>query len=210
MECNLQRISLIAIWFLPVPCTNFINKKKTLLQLYVSLVRPHVEYAAPVWDPHLAQDINMLENVQKFGLRVCSKQWDTGYSELLNMCNLSTLENHRLYLKLCHLFKIVNGLCYFPSGVIVPRHNPSHAMRPLILSNPLPGQIAFSIHSSRTLCGSGTTCQITWYVLLTTLILNIYLDHLLSLIIYEYHKSSLVPRPPPRLSCGRGLGTRLP
>ena len=29
MECNLQRISLIAIWFLPVPCTNFINKKKT-------------------------------------------------------------------------------------------------------------------------------------------------------------------------------------
>ena len=66
---------------------------RTLLQLYVSLVRPHVEYAAPVWDPHLAQDINMLENVQKFDLRVCSKQWDTGYSELLNMCNLSTLEN---------------------------------------------------------------------------------------------------------------------
>ena len=109
---------------------------RTLLQLYVSLVRPHVEYAAPVWDPHLAQDINMLENVQKFGLRVCSKQWDTGYSELLNMCNLSTLENRRLYLKLCHLFKIVNGLCYFPSGVIVPRHNPSHAMRPLMLEQP--------------------------------------------------------------------------
>ena len=78
----------------------------------------------------------MLENVQKFGLRVCSKQWDTGYSELLNMCNLSTLENRRLYLKLCHLFKIVNGLCYFPSGVIVPRHNPSHAMRPLMLEQP--------------------------------------------------------------------------
>ena len=109
---------------------------RTLLQLYVSLVRPHVEYAAPVWDPHLAQDINMLENVQKFGLRVSSKQWDTGYSELLNMCNLSTLENRRLYLKLCHLFKIVNGLCYFPSGVIVPRHNPSHAMRPLMLEQP--------------------------------------------------------------------------
>ena len=26
---------------------------ETLNQLYVSFVRPHLEYAAPVWDPHL-------------------------------------------------------------------------------------------------------------------------------------------------------------
>ena len=35
----------------------------TLLQLYLSLVRPHTEYAAPVWDPHLLSDINSLENL---------------------------------------------------------------------------------------------------------------------------------------------------
>ena len=34
-----------------------------LLQLYLSLVRPHTEYAAPVWDPHLLSDINSLENL---------------------------------------------------------------------------------------------------------------------------------------------------
>ena len=52
----------------------------TLVQLYIyiytSLVRPHIEYAAPVWDPHQLQNINKIENVQKFALRMCGKQWD--------------------------------------------------------------------------------------------------------------------------------------
>ena len=39
MECNLQRISLIAIWFLPVPCTNFINKKKK--KKFVCIIKVH-------------------------------------------------------------------------------------------------------------------------------------------------------------------------
>ena len=36
-----------------------------LLELYSVLVRPHLEYAAPIWDPHLTKDINKLENVPK-------------------------------------------------------------------------------------------------------------------------------------------------
>ena len=78
----------------------------TLLKLYTSLVQPHVEYAAPVWDPSTVQDIQHLESVQNFALRVSSKQWDLGYSELLDTCNLPTLENQRLYMKLCHLLKL--------------------------------------------------------------------------------------------------------
>ena len=108
----------------------------TLLRLYTSLVRPHVEYAAPVWDPSAVQDIQSLESVQKFALRVCSKQWNSGYSELLDMFSLSTLENRRLYLKLCHLFKIVRGLCYFPPDIVVPRFNHSHFSRSYLLQQP--------------------------------------------------------------------------
>ena len=37
-----------------------------LLQLYLSMVRPHVEYAAAVWSPHLKKDIALFEGVQKF------------------------------------------------------------------------------------------------------------------------------------------------
>ena len=42
----------------------------TLFQLYLSFVRPLLEYAAPVWDPHHKGLIDSLESVQKFGLKV--------------------------------------------------------------------------------------------------------------------------------------------
>ena len=32
-----------------------------LLELYSVLVRPHQEYAAPIWNPHLTKDINKLD-----------------------------------------------------------------------------------------------------------------------------------------------------
>ena len=38
----------------------------TLLQLYKACIRPHLEYAAPLWDPHQLGLIKCLENVQKF------------------------------------------------------------------------------------------------------------------------------------------------
>ena len=48
----------------------------TLLQIYIALVRPHLEYASPVWSPHLSKDINSIEDVQKFALRICAKSWE--------------------------------------------------------------------------------------------------------------------------------------
>jgi hypothetical protein len=112
------------------------SDSRSLRQLYISLVRPHLDYAAQVWDPHLQRDINSIEKVQKFALRVCSKQWDTGYCELLDTFNLPSLQNRRLYLKLCHLFKIVHGLCYFPSEIVVPATTLTHSSRSLILQQP--------------------------------------------------------------------------
>ena len=38
--------------------------------IYQSLIRPHLEYACSVWDPHLKKDIERLEGVQKFGMKV--------------------------------------------------------------------------------------------------------------------------------------------
>ena len=53
--------------------------QQSLYSLYSALVRPNLEYAAPVWDPHLAKDITKLENVQRFAVKMCSKQSDLGY-----------------------------------------------------------------------------------------------------------------------------------
>ena len=85
----------------------------TLRQLYISIVRPHMEYAAPVWDPHLRKDQDLLESTQKFACKLMTKTWDRGYDELLNMTNLPSLADKRLYLKPCSLYKIVYDLSYF-------------------------------------------------------------------------------------------------
>ena len=84
-----------------------------LLQLYISLVRPHLEYASPVWNPYLQKNINTLEEVQKFALRMCSKQRDQAYSQLLQLFNIPTLSECRLYLDLCTMFKVVHDYLNF-------------------------------------------------------------------------------------------------
>ena len=45
----------------------------TMLRLYVSFIRPHLEYAAAAWDPFLKKDIELIEDVQKLALKVCLK-----------------------------------------------------------------------------------------------------------------------------------------
>ena len=85
------------------------SSQGTLLQLYLSFVRPIVEYAAPVWDPHYACHIQALEKVQKFALRMSAKLWDHDYNQLLLLFGLPTLESRRKILKLCYLAGTLRG-----------------------------------------------------------------------------------------------------
>ena len=41
-----------------------------MIEIYKTLIRPHLEYVAPVWAPHLTRDIANLEKVQRFGLKL--------------------------------------------------------------------------------------------------------------------------------------------
>ena len=50
-----------------------------LKQLYLSLVRLHLEYGCQVWNPHLVKDREALENVQKFACRIATAHWDENY-----------------------------------------------------------------------------------------------------------------------------------
>ena len=89
--------------------------QETLKQLYISLVRPHVEYACQVWDPYLDKDKKLLEDVQKFGCKIASHQWDSSYQDLLQLLELQTLEERRLHLKLGVLFKIIHSFHDIPT-----------------------------------------------------------------------------------------------
>ena len=48
------------------------KERKIILQLYKSLVRPHLEYAVQAWNPYLAKDITILEKVQRRATRMIS------------------------------------------------------------------------------------------------------------------------------------------
>ena len=50
---------------------------------------------------------------------MCAKSWDTNYQELLQLFSLPDLQQHKLHLDLCTMFRIINGLFYFPNDVFV-------------------------------------------------------------------------------------------
>ena len=88
-----------------------------MLQLYLSVVRPHVDYAASIWSPYMKKDKTLLENVQKFALHMATRCWDSSYQDLLELVDLPTLEHQRLEVRLCLLYRIIHNLCYFDSSV---------------------------------------------------------------------------------------------
>ena len=96
----------------------------TLRSLYVTLIRPHLEYAVHVWDPHLRKDIDNLESVQRFATKVCTKAWNTlQYQERFESLHLDTLRTRRTYLTCISLFM---GCLPFLHNSPVTLSNSSH------------------------------------------------------------------------------------
>ena len=88
----------------------------TLKTLYIAFVRLHLEYAIPVWNPHLKKDILALESVQRLATKICTKAGHgITYEDRLEQLNFTTLESRRRSLNLCYLFKLMNGLTHFPN-----------------------------------------------------------------------------------------------
>ena len=130
-----------------------IQSPSIVLHLYLSLVRPCLEYASQVWEPYLLKDIKKIEDVQKFALRICCGQYQESYENLLDMFQIPTLANRRLYLSLCMFFNIVNEYVYLPqlhlaslSVQSIRHHHHPHMFRvPFAHSNSLKSSV---IHKS--------------------------------------------------------------
>ncbi len=88
----------------------------TLKQLYTSYIRPHLEYAVPVWDPHLRSHVTTLEFLQKFALKVCTKHWNTSYEDLLQLSGLPKLATRRTNLNLWFLHRVLKNVSLYPNA----------------------------------------------------------------------------------------------
>jgi len=88
---------------------------------YLTMVRLHLKYASVVWNPSIHKQIKMIEDVEKFAMKVVTRRWDTGCQDRLNA---PSLESRRLQ---SSMYKFVHGLCYFPPDIVSLR--PSFCQR---------------------------------------------------------------------------------
>jgi len=89
-----------------------IRDKEVSLQLYKSLVRPHLEYSIQAWRPHYQKDIDLMEGVERRGTKLISGLMDYTYKDRLNILKLTTLETRRLRGDLIEVFKMFKGFDY--------------------------------------------------------------------------------------------------
>lgn len=88
--------------------------------LFVSFVRPILEYGCVVWSPYYSVHINRLEAVQRRFMRFClrSFSWNNilpPYSQRLTLIKLPTITNHRKYLQFCFITNLINGCIISPA-----------------------------------------------------------------------------------------------
>ena len=80
-----------------------------MVQLYKSLVRPHMEYCSPVWSPYYNKDKVMLESVQHRFTRLFSELRAMSYEDRLETLRLWSLEERRNRQDLIEVYKMMHG-----------------------------------------------------------------------------------------------------
>ena len=154
-----------------------------------------LEYASSVWDAYLTQNIDAIERVQKFALKVCLKDWHSDYDNLLNRANVPPLAARRKVLKLCQLFTILKGHSHFPDFPTAKRASPypGQQTQPLCL-NSLPTLIYFKNPSSHLQLNYGTHYLQTYVTFSHCHILSrLYLLFVVLTVIYLFNSNPVLP-----------------
>ena len=81
-----------------------------LIFLYITLVRPILEYSSVVWAPHLRKHINILEAVQRRATRMIPNLKDMSYLDRLEKLNLFSLAYRRRRGDLIQVFKLLHSI----------------------------------------------------------------------------------------------------
>jgi len=91
------------------------RSKPVMLQLYKSLIRSKLEYCCPLWDPSLVQDIQMIEDVQRYFTKRITGMSDLSYWERISALQLQSLQRRRERYIIIHTWKTIAG--YVPNDI---------------------------------------------------------------------------------------------
>ena len=85
--------------------------KDTVLQLYESLVRPHLEYCVQCWNPYYRKDIQLIQKAQwrATSTRMIDSLKKYSYHKRLQRLQLTALERRRVRGDLIEVYTIMNG-----------------------------------------------------------------------------------------------------
>ncbi len=79
-------------------------------KIITSFIRPTLEYAAVVWNPHMKKHVEKLEKVQRAATRWVPSLRDLSYEERLKKLQLPTLREKRERGDTIMLYKCVEGI----------------------------------------------------------------------------------------------------
>ena len=91
--------------------------------LYLSRVRPHVEFAIQAWSPQYKKDAKLVEGVQRRATKLVRELKDEEYEERLKKFNLTTLVDRRLRGDMIEVHKMMNDEEYSNKEMLKLSHN---------------------------------------------------------------------------------------
>ena len=115
-----QRARSVAAWVFSVFKARDVT---TMMTLYKSLVRCHLEYCCPLWHPSSVADIKLLEGVQRtFTSKIYGVQ-HLNYWQRLQALGLMSLQRRRERYIIIQMWKVLHNLC--PNDVKIQFNAPS-------------------------------------------------------------------------------------
>jgi hypothetical protein len=90
----------------------------TLVKLYISLVRPHLEYCNAVWYPRYSKEANLIEGVQRRATKLVPTLKHLDYVERLKALDLPSMYYRRDRGDMIECYKYLNGLYKLPDGLL--------------------------------------------------------------------------------------------
>ena len=83
---------------------------EVFINLYKSMVRPHLEYCSTVWSPSSVAEVKKLESVQRRATKMVKSVSKNSYPARLRALGMPTLEFRRLRSDMIQVFRILRGI----------------------------------------------------------------------------------------------------